>query len=88
MINETHEATAIVLESGSVFKVKYLSRAEPNVFGPAIDVSGQYKILCSKDALDESSVTEGSLIKVIFGSRIDKRLGKLSGVILGFRKAG
>lgn len=88
MINqtETHTAAAIVLESGTVFKIKYLDDAHGwSNSHNVIPLANQYKILSQKDSIDGLEVKEGSIITVILGNRQDRRLGLLTGVILGFR---
>lgn len=83
---ETHSATAVVLESGKVFKIRYLSDAHgtSNSHG-VIPLADKTKTLSQKDALDGTEVSEGNMITVVFGTKIDSRLGKLEQSLLGFR---
>jgi hypothetical protein len=85
---ETHEALAIVNDDGSTFKVTYLEDARGwSMHHGAIPVAGKSKILAQREALDGTTAKQGMLIKVVFGTKRDRRFGDMPGSVLGFRAA-
>ena len=85
---ETHEVLAIVIENGSTFKVNYLDDAHGNSNHHGdIPLRGKSKILAQRESMDGTTAAEGMMIKVILGTKRDRRFGLLPNCVLGFRAA-